>query len=177
MMQEYLMILPVWAFALIIFTLRLIDVALGTLRFLVGMRGNRGISWILGFFQSIIFVLAITSVLNSLDNFLNIISYAAGYATGGVLGVWIEEKMALGYVRVQVISSLRGAELAERLRAEGFAVTEVSARGKDGMVSLLNVAVLRKRVSLAANIIGEVDEGAFVTTEEMRAVRRGFWRA
>ena len=176
-MQELLLTFPAWAFALTIFVLRVIDMALGTLRFLVSMRGKRMTGWLLGFFQSIIFVLAITSVLSSLDNILNIISYAAGYATGGVLGVWIEGKMAIGYVRVEVISSLRGAELAERLRAEGFAVTEVSARGKDGMVSLLNVAVLRKRVSLAADIIREVDEEAFVTTEEMRAVRRGFWRA
>ena len=112
-----------------------------------------------------------------MDNFINIVSYAAGFATGGVLGVWIEEKMALGYVRIQVISSLRGAELAECLRGEGFAVTEVSARGKDGMVSLLNVAVLRKRVPLAEKIIQDVDEEAFITTEEMRAIRRGFWRA
>ncbi|MBT3338812.1 MAG: DUF2179 domain-containing protein [Anaerolineae bacterium] len=176
-MQEFLLTFPAWAFALTIFSLRLIDMALGTLRFLVGIRGNKGISWLLGFFQSIIFVLAITSVLSSLDNFLNIVSYAAGFATGGVLGVWIEEKMAIGFVRVQVVSSLRGAELAEKLRDDGFAVTEVPARGKDGMVSLLNIAVLRKRVSLAAAIIREVDEEAFVTTEEMRAVRRGFWRA
>ncbi len=176
-MQELLQTFPAWAFALTIFVLRVIDMSLGTLRFLVSVRGKKTVSWVLGFFQSIIFVLAITSVLSSLDNILNIISYAAGYATGGVLGVWLEEWMAIGYVRVQVVSSLRGAELAERLRAEGFAVTEVSARGKDGMVSLLNVAVLRKRVSLAADIILEVDEEAFVTTEEMRAVRRGFWRA
>ncbi|MCF6277671.1 MAG: DUF5698 domain-containing protein [Anaerolineales bacterium] len=176
-MQEFLLTLPIWAFALIIFTLRVIDMTLGTLRFLVGMRGSKWFAWILGFFQAIIFVLAITSVLSSLDNILNIVSYAAGFATGGVLGVWLEERMAIGYVRVQVVSSLRGAELAERLRADGFAVTEIAARGKDGMVSLLNIAVLRKRVPLAAKIIREVDEKAFVTTEEMRAVRRGFWRA
>ena len=115
--------------------------------------------------------------MSSLDNFLNIVSYAAGYATGGVLGVWIEGKMALGYVRVQVISSLRGAKLAERLREEGFAVTEISARGKDGMVSMLSCAVLRKRVPLAEKIIQDVDEDAFITTEEMRAIRRGYWRA
>ncbi|OQX64937.1 MAG: hypothetical protein B5M51_02150 [Anaerolinea sp. 4484_236] len=176
-MQEFLLTLPAWVFALIIFFLRVIDMSLGTLRFLVSVRGRKMAAWMLGFFQSIIFVLAITSVLSSLDNILNIVSYAAGYATGGVLGVWLEGKMAIGYVRVQVVSSLRGAELAEKLRAEGFAVTEVSARGKDGMVSMLSCAVLRKRVSLAEKIIREVDEDAFVTTEEMRAVRRGFWRA
>ncbi|MBT3313320.1 MAG: DUF2179 domain-containing protein [Anaerolineae bacterium] len=176
-MQELLLTFPAWAYALTIFVLRVIDMALGTLRFLVGMRGSKGASWLLGFFQAVIFVVAITSVLSNLDNPLNIISYAAGYATGGVLGVWIEGKMAIGYVRVEVISSLRGAELAESLRDAGFAVTEVSARGKDGMVSVLNVAVLRKQVNLAAKIIREVDEDAFVTTEEMRAVNRGFWRA
>ena len=176
-MQEFLLTLPAWAFALTIFVLRVIDMALATVRFLVNIRGRRTTAWILGFLQSIIFIFAITSILSSLDNILNIISYAAGYATGGVLGAWIEEKMAIGYVRVEVVSSLRGAELAEHLRSEGFAVTEVSARGKDGMVSLLNIAVLRKRVSLAQKIILEVDEDAFITTEEMRAVRRGFWRA
>ncbi len=176
-MQELLLTFPAWAFALVIFVLRVIDMALGTLRLLVSMRGKKLASWLLGFFQSIIFVLAITSVLNSLDNLLNILSYAAGYASGGVLGVWIEGKMAIGFVRVEVISSLRGAELAESLRDAGFAVTELSARGKDGMVSVLNVAVLRKQVNFAAKLIREVDEDAFVTTEEMSAVRQGFWRA
>ena len=176
-MQEFLLTLPAWAFALTIFILRVIDMSLGTLRFLIGVRGRRGLSWFLGFCQSIFFVMAITSVLSSLDNILNIVSYAAGFATGGILGVWLEERMALGYIRVEVVSSLRGAELAEKLRADGFAVTEVSARGKNGMVSMLSIAVLRKRVSLAAEIIREVDEEAFVTTEEMRAVSRGFWRA
>ncbi len=176
-MQELLLTFPAWAFALVIFVLRVIDMALGTLRLLVSMRGKKLASWLLGFFQSIIFVLAITSVLSSLDNLLNILSYAAGYASGGVLGVWIEGKMAIGFVRVEVISSLRGAELAESLRDAGFAVTELSARGKDGMVSVLNVAVLRKQVNLAAKLIREVDEDAFVTTEEMSAVRQGFWRA
>ncbi len=176
-MQELVQTLPAWAYALAIFILRVIDMTLGTVRILVSMRGSKFATWLLGFVQSMIFVLAITSVLSNLDNFLNIVSYAAGFATGGVLGVWLEGKMAIGYVRVQAVSSLRGAELAERLRDEGFAVTEVSARGKDGMVSMLNIAVLRKRVNLAAKIIREVDEDAFVTTEEMRAVRRGFWRA
>ena len=84
--------------------------------------------------------------------------------------------MALGYLRLDVISPGHGAELAEKLREDGFAVTEVSARGKDGMVSLLTIAVLRKRVELAERIIRDVDESAFVTVAEMRTVHHGFWR-
>ncbi|MBT7782017.1 MAG: hypothetical protein HN741_03735, partial [Anaerolineae bacterium] len=117
--------------------------SIGTLRIMVSMRGNKWLSWILGFIQAIIFVLAITSVLNSLDNILNVIAYSAGFATGGVVGMWLEAKLAIGYTHVQVTSSRRGAALAEKLRDEGFAVTEISARGKDGMVSILSCNVRR----------------------------------
>ncbi|NQU31254.1 MAG: DUF2179 domain-containing protein [Anaerolineae bacterium] len=163
--------------ALIIFALRVLNNTLDTLRVLMVMRGRKWTAWILGFFESVIYVLVFTSVLSNLNNPLYIVAYAAGFATGNVVGMWLEERMALGYVRLEIVSPGHGAELAECLRGEGFAVTEVSARGKDGMVSLLNVAVLRKRVSLAEKIIQEVDEDAFITTEEMRAIRRGFWRA
>ncbi len=176
-MQEILQTLPVWAFALTLFTLRVVDMSIGTLRIMVSMRGNRWLSWILGFIQSIIFVLAITSVLNSLDNILNIIAYAAGYATGGVVGMWLEGKLAIGYTHIQITSSRRGAALAETLRSEGFGVTEISARGKDGMVSMLSCNVRRKRVSLVEEIVRKADEDAFITSEDVRPIRRGFWRA
>lgn len=166
-----------WSGALLIFAMRVLNMTLDTLRVLFVMRGRKATAWGLGFVESVIYILVFNSVLTNLGNPIYIAAYAGGFATGNVIGMWIEERLAIGFVRLQAISSKRGAELAERLRTEGFAVTEVSARGKNGMVSMLNVAVLRKRVSLAAKIIREVDEEAFVTTEEMRAVRRGFWRA
>jgi uncharacterized protein YebE (UPF0316 family) len=67
-MQELLLTFPAWAYALTIFVLRVIDMALGTLRFLVGMRGSKGASWLLGFFQAVIFVVAITSVLSNFSS-------------------------------------------------------------------------------------------------------------
>ena len=176
-MQIFLLTLPAWAFALILFSLRVVDMSIGTLRIMVSMRGNKFLTWILGFFQSVIFVLAITSVLSSLDNWLNIVAYAGGYATGGVVGMWLEGKLAIGYTHVQITSSRRGAALAEKLREEGFAVTEISARGKDGMVSMLSCNVRRKRVPLVEQIVRETDENAFITSEDVRPVRRGFWRA
>ena len=85
-----------WFAALGIFALRVSDMTLDTLRLLFVVRGRKGISWVLGFFQSVIFVIAITSVLSHLDNPLNIIGYAAGFATGNVVGMWIEERLAIG---------------------------------------------------------------------------------
>lgn len=161
----------------LIFLLRVLDMSLDTLRVLVVMRGRKGIAWVLGFFQALIFVLAISSVLKNLDNPLNIIGYAAGFATGNVVGMWIEERLAIGHIHLSVVSSRFGAAIAERMRADGFAVTEIPARGKDGMVTLLNISVLRKNVGQVHGLVNQVDPSAFITAEDVRPVRRGFWRA
>ena len=166
-----------WLGALGIFALRVSDMTLDTLRMLYVVRGRKGISWVLGFFQSAIFVIAITSVLSNLDNPLNIIGYAGGFATGNVLGMWIEERLAVGHVKMSIVSSARGAILSETLREAGFAVTEIPARGKDGMVSMLSVSVRRRDVSKVEAYVREKDAEAFVIAEDVRPLRRGFWRA
>jgi len=173
---DFLLSPEAWIGAFVIFSLRVLNNALDTVRLLMVMRGKKWLSWILGFLVSLIYVILFTSVLTNLDNPLYVTAYAAGFATGNVIGMWIEEKMALGYLRLDVVSPGHGAELAEKLRGDGFAVTEVAARGKDGMVSMLTIAVLRKRVELAERIVRKVDENAFVTIAEMRTVRHGFWR-
>jgi uncharacterized protein YebE (UPF0316 family) len=175
--MEYLLSASAWLAATGIFVLRVIDMTLDTLRMLFVMRGRKGIAWSLGFVQSAIFVIAITSVLSNLDNPLNIFGYAAGFATGNVIGMLIEEKLAVGFTHVQIISSGRGVVLAQGLRDSGFAVTEIPARGKNGMVSLLNLSVRRKQVFAVEKIVNDFDEGAFMTVEEVRPMRRGFWRA
>jgi len=161
----------------LIFLMRVGDMTLDTLRMLMVMRSRKGLAWLLGFFQSLIFVLAISSVLSNLDNLLNIIGYAAGFATGNVVGMWIEERLAIGHTHLQIVSSRRGSAIAERMRVEGYAVTEIPARGKDGMVSLLNISVLRKNVDRVHQLVNGVDPSAFITAEEVRPVWRGFWRA
>ena len=122
-------------------------------------------------------MIAIATVLKDLTNPLNIIGYAAGFATGVVLGMAIEERLAIGHVHMRIISSGHGSGIAEKLRLEGYAVTEVPARGKDGMVTMLNCSVLRKDVKRIRLVVNFVDEQAFITSEEIRPIRRGFWRA
>jgi uncharacterized protein YebE (UPF0316 family) len=166
-----------WLGALGIFALRVSDMTLDTLRLLFVVRGKKALSWVLGFFQSIIFVIAITSVLQNLDNPLNIIGYAAGFATGNVVGMLIEERLAIGYVKLSIVSSALGTVLSHTLREAGFAVTEIPARGKDGMVSMLSVSVKRKDVARVEAVIKQKDAQAFVIAEDVRPLRHGFWRA
>ncbi len=175
--MDFLLSLPAWLGALGIFALRVTDMTFDTLRMLFVVRGNKGLAWILGFLQSVIFVIAFSSVLSNLDNPLNIVGYAAGFATGNVVGILIEQRLAIGYTHIQIVSSRRGVALAQTLRENGFAVTEIPARGKDGTVSMLSVSVRRKQVAAVEEIVHATDAEAFVTTEDVRPMRRGFWRA
>jgi len=175
--MEFLLSPAAWVGALTIFAMRVSDMSMDTLRMLFVMRGRKGIAWLLGFFQSVIYVLAITSVLSQLKNPLNIIGYAAGFATGNVVGMLIEEKLAIGHIHLRIISPRLGVSLAAILREAGYAVTEISARGKDGMVSMLSLSVLRKDVPHVEALVHEKDPESFITSEDVRTVRRGYWRA
>ncbi len=166
----------VWLLAVGIFALRLADMALDTIRVLFVVRGRKKLAWVLGFFQSLLFVIAISQVLSNLTNVLSIVAWAAGFATGNVVGMLIEERMAIGHIEFTIISSSRGAAVAEELRKNGFAVTEVSARGRGGMVTLLQCNVLRKDMDNIETIVLEADPEAFVTANEVRPIRRGYWR-
>jgi uncharacterized protein YebE (UPF0316 family) len=175
--MENLLSLQAWSTAGLIFVLRVTDMTLDTMRVLVVMRGRKGVAWVLGFFQAAVFVLAISSVLSNLKNPLNILGYAAGFATGNVVGMLIEERLAIGHTQLSIISSRLGTAIIEKLRADGYAVTEIPARGMDGMVTMLSCSVLRKQVDQVHKIVNQVDPTAFIVAEDVRPVRRGFWRA
>jgi uncharacterized protein YebE (UPF0316 family) len=176
-MIELMVFSNAWVGALVIFGLRVLNMTLDTLRMLFVMRGKKTLSWVVGFFVSLIYVLLLTSILANLNSPLYILAYAAGFATGSVIGMWIEERLAIGFTNIQIISPRLGVVMAQKLRENGYAVTEIPARGKDGMVSMLSLSVRRKQIFSVEKIINECDEDAFVTTEDVQPVRRGYFRA
>lgn len=173
--MESLLSLNAWLGALGIFFLRVLNITIDTVRFMMNIRGKKGISWILGFVESVLFVLIIGSVLSNVNNILNVIGYAAGFATGNVIGMEIEKRLALGFAHVKVVSRQRGQAVANTLRDEGYAVTEIPARGKDGTVTMLDINLRRRDVRKVELIILESDENAFITVEEITPIKSGFW--
>lgn len=165
-----------WLIALGIFVVRVLNMALDTVRMLTVVRGMRTITWILGFLQTVLFVIALGSVINDLNNPLNIIAYATGFSTGNVIGMMIEKRLAFGYINMTIISSVRGHDLAERLRAGGHAVTEIPARGKDGTVEILECSVQRKFAPDVQQLAQEIDPSAFITSRDIQPIWRGYWR-
>jgi len=165
----------VWIGALLVFLLRVANMSLDTIRVRMVVRDRKGWAWIMGFIQTVIFIIVLTTVIQDFDNILNIVAYAGGFATGNVVGMWIEERMGLGYTHLRIISTTSGEVIAEKLREAGFAVTEISGRGRDGTVTLLTVSVRRKNKKKVSDIVEKVDEDAFITAEDLRPVRRGYW--
>ncbi len=169
--------IPPYLLTLVIFGLRVCDMSLDTLRVLFVLRGRRGLAWIFGFIQSALWVVAITSVISNLDNWLNLLGYAAGFATGNVVGMLIDDRLAIGHAHLRIISSHRGNAVAEAIRVAGYAATEISGRGKDGTVAMINSSVRRRDITRVHIEVFKIDPEAFITVEEVRPLHRGFWRA
>jgi uncharacterized protein YebE (UPF0316 family) len=159
---------------LLIFGLRIIDVSMATVRMLLAMRNARLVVPLIGFFEVLIWIVAVGSAIRNLDSIWHVLGYAGGFATGSVVGLMIEEKLAVGLASIQIISRVGGVELAEALRDRGFGVTEFAGQGREGRVEVLQTVVMRRQIG---DVIAEVDRwdrDAFVSVEEPRTIRRGW---
>lgn len=148
-----------------------------TLRVLFVVRGRKLIVWCLGILQSAIFIVAISNVLKGENHWFTILGYAAGFATGNIIGMFIEERLAIGFQRITIITRTDGAEIAAAIRNEGYGVTEMSGKGKDGDVTLININAKRKQVRDVEMIALKIDPHAFITIDDFNPVNHsGYWR-
>lgn len=151
---------------LIIFA-RVADVALGTVRTVNVIQGRRGIAWILGMFEMLIWVFAVSTVIENLQDPLYAISYALGFATGNLLGMALESWIALGNQVVQVFTR-EGRKIATQLRSEGFRVTSFPGEGRDGPIDMLFIEVPRKKTRDITLFVRNIDKHAFYTIADVR---------
>jgi len=140
---------------------------------LFAIRGKRGIAGILGFFQALVWIIAVGNVVKHLDSWLHVVGYAGGYAMGTVVGITIERLLAYGLNTVRIVSLHGGVEIAEALRERGYGVTELAAFGRDGKVEIVNSVVQRAHLDEVMAIVDRFDPQAFVTVEEPKILRGG----
>ena len=159
---------------LLIFVARVINVSMATVRTLLGLRGHKRIATAIGFFESLIFVLAISSVLQNVNSIWNVLGYSGGFAVGTLVGLTIEERLALGYAMVQAISREAGGEIAEALREAGYGATEMVGQGLSGTVQVITTVANRREIATIARIVSDVDSSAFVTIDDANRVYRGY---
>ncbi len=158
-----------------LFAIRLADTSFSTLRFLTTMRGKRPLTWVFGFASSFIYLVGVRSVLTNMNDPGKMLGYAAGYATGVLVGMWVEDRLALGYIQYKIISPGNGPLLTERLRQAGFGVTEAPGRGRDSSVAVLFCSLPRRNAPELENLALDTDPEAFITAQEVKPIKAGFW--
>ena len=131
---------------LLIFLSRIVDVTIGTIRIVMVAKGHKNIAPILGFFEVFIWLLAITRIIQNLDNWVCYVAYAGGFATGNYIGLIIEEKMAIGIVKIQIITSIDASNLIMNLKAAGYGITHHEAHGGNENVSIIYSIINRKEI-------------------------------
>src|SRR3954471_22041718 len=144
--------------ALLIFSLRILDVPVGTLRVMYMVRGERRKAVPLAFFESLVWIFAISRIMKAVDNPVNMLAFAAGFAAGTMVGMTLERWIASGHVLVRVISGKADAGgLAEALRAAGFGVTVLTGEGRRGEQEILFVVALRRRARELLDLVRRQD--------------------
>lgn len=160
---------------LLIFFSRILDQSIGTLRLIFVSKGYKKIAPFLGFFEVIIWLLAVAQIMKHLDNPLCYIAYGGGFAMGNYIGIILEEKLSIGNVILRVIPKKDTTALINHLRENGFGVTSVKAEGAKGEVDIVFTIIKRKKIKSAIEIINHYNPNAFYTIEEIKAVKDGYF--
>lgn len=159
---------------LLVFLARVLDVSIGTLRIIFVSKGLRYYAALLGFFESLIWLLAVTQVLQNLNSWQTYIAFALGFAAGNYVGVVLEEKIALGNLLIRIITRKEADQLVHVLWEQGYGVTSVDARGETGPVKLIFSITKRKNLGKIISIIKKYNPNAFYTIEDMRYVNKSY---
>jgi len=157
----------IWILGILIFLARIIDVSVGTLRTISIIQGRTKIAFFLAFIETTVWLLVLSAVLPQVMNSPILgVFYALGFATGNVVGIMVEKRLAMGYTNFRVITTRFAKEITNSLREKGFAVTNFEGEGKDGKVTEIYVAADRKNLPTLVKIVKEIEPDAFYIAEQ-----------
>ncbi|MBB6454886.1 uncharacterized protein YebE (UPF0316 family) [Salirhabdus euzebyi] len=160
---------------LIILSINVVYVSLFTIRMILTLKGQRYQAAFLSTFEVVIYVVGLGLVLDNLNEIQNLVAYAIGYGLGVISGMKIEEKLALGYITVNVISSNPDIQFTKQLRDKGYGVTSWFAYGMDGDRLSMQILTPRKYELSLYKTIQELDPKAFIIAYEPKTIHGGFW--
>ncbi len=159
---------------LIIFFARICDVSLATVRMIMVVKGKRYPAAAIGCIEASIYIAALSRIMSNITDPWKILAYGLGFGCGTLLGSFIEEKLALGHVALEVIPTEESqAELLKAMRTMGYGVTVVEGKGMTGVKMVMLVSADRKTLPTLMSLIEEFSPGSFVTVTDTRSVRGG----
>lgn len=160
----------------LIFFARILDQSIGTMRLIFLSKGMKHIAPFLGFFEVIIWLLAIGQIMQHLDNWLCYVAYGAGFAMGNFIGITLEERLSIGTSIIRVILSSESPELINALKSHNFGLTILDAEGAKGKVKVIFSIIRRKEIPTFLNTLHEYYPTAFYTIEDVKTAKEGVFK-
>ncbi len=151
--------------ALLIFSLKLADTSLGTMRTLLVTRNKPMYAALVGLLESGIWIVAISQVIKDIDDPVLIAAYATGFSAGIIFGSYIERMVGVGNIIVRVFCPSNSSSVAEKLRENGHGVTVIDGQGKDGPVKVYLCIIKRRKLKSVLKMIEEINPNAYITTD------------
>lgn len=155
---------------LLIFIARVADVSLGTFRIILFSKNKKLLVTCLAFVEVLIWLLAVRQIIVNLANPICYLAFAGGFATGNYVGLILEEKVALGFNIIRIITRKKADDLVTFLISRGFRVTQVPAKGSMGDVDILFTIIKRSQLAEVKRIIKKFNPNAFYTIEDVKAI-------
>ncbi|MDR2586068.1 MAG: DUF5698 domain-containing protein [Prevotellaceae bacterium] len=160
---------------LLIFFARICDVTLGTMRIIFISKGKKTLAPFVAFFEVLIWIIVISELLSHTTNFFSYVCYAGGYATGSYVGMYVEERLAIGIQLLQVYTKRPPDGLMQQLNSENFGATIIDGQGANGQVFIVQIVVTRKNLSKAESIVNQFDPDVFYVLSDTKTVQRGIF--
>lgn len=162
------------AMVVVIFLINIVVITLYTMRMILTIKGYRYVAAVVSIAEVVTYVIGLGLVLNNIDQVQNVIAYALGHGTGIIVGMKVEEKLALGYTMVNVITNDTQTRLPQQLRERGYGVTDWEANGLNGNRQAMQILTQRKNEFKLQQLIRELDPKAFIISYEPRTIFGGF---
>jgi uncharacterized protein YebE (UPF0316 family) len=175
MFGGFLMLENSYVMVAIILIINIVYVSFFTIRMILTLKGQRYLAAGLSTIEVVIYVVGLGLVLENLNEIQNLIAYAVGYGIGVIVGMKIEEKLALGYITINVITKEYDLDLPKALREKGYGVTDWAAHGLEGDRMAMQILTPRKYELKLYQLIKELDPKAFIIAFEPKAIHGGFW--
>lgn len=162
---------------LLILIAKVTEVSLSTIRTVLVNKGEKLYVACIGFIEVLIWLKVVSVVLVGIsENPSKMFVYALGYSIGCLLGITLEEKMALGLVSMQIISNKDDEyKVVETLKSENKAVIITEGHGINGdMRSIITTHISRKDRQQILDKLSKLDGQLVITVSEAKKVYGGY---
>jgi uncharacterized protein YebE (UPF0316 family) len=159
----------------LVFVAEMCVVTLGTIRVIFISRGMKVLASCLGFFEVVIWLFAIGQIMQNLTNVGCYIAFATGFTLGNFMGVFIERKLAIGNVVINITTRNNAEALIESLKLAEYGVTAMEGQGATGPVQIVCTVIKRKQLENVVALIKQFDQNAFYWVNELQAATAGIF--